>query len=382
MSATSATTADVVIIGAGFGGLFTAQALQKKRPGLSITLIEPRSRFLFQPLLYELLSDELQLWEVAPANADLFNSSGLCWLQDSVEHIDRGQHSLTTKAGRKLSWSYLVIATGSETNDFGIPGVRDYAQGFSTLADVQRLRLWVKDQRQQRSSQAAIAIVGAGPTGVELACKLADLLDGAARVHLIEAGDGILPSASAFNRERAEAALQQRDIVLHLNSSVAALHSDHVHLHGQAKIKHNGVIWTAGSRPKWPKIAPAPDQERGRLAINSDLRLKGSTDVFALGDAAICKDNPWPATAQVAMQQGSAVAEAIPALMQATEPDPFAFNNLGEMLSLGIGNATVTGMGLTLAGPLAFKLRRATYLTRLPGLSLGLRSAGAWLMPR
>ena len=79
MSATSATTADVVIIGAGFGGLFTAQALQKKRPGLSITLIEPRSRFLFQPLLYELLSDELQLWEVAPANADLFNSSGLCY---------------------------------------------------------------------------------------------------------------------------------------------------------------------------------------------------------------------------------------------------------------------------------------------------------------
>ena len=72
----------------------------------------------------------------------------------------------------------------------------------------------------------------------------------------------------------------------------------------------------------------------------------------------------------------------VPALMQATEPDSFAFNNLGEMLSLGIGNATVTGMGLTLAGPLAFKLRRATYLTRLPGLSLGLRSAGAWLLPR
>ena len=91
---------------------------------------------------------------------------------------------------------------------------------------------------------------------------------------------------------------------------------------------------------------------------------------------------PWPASAQVAMQQGEATAAAIANLRMKKLPQPFQFEDRGEMLSLGVGDATLTGMGLTLAGPLAFQLRRATYLTRLPGLSLSLRSAGAWLLNR
>jgi NADH dehydrogenase len=122
--------------------------------------------------------------------------------------------------------------------------------------------------------------------------------------------------------------------------------------------------------------------ERGRLAVDDDLRLVGSANAFALGDLSARPGSPWPASAQVAMQQGDATAAAIAMLRMEQEPQPFEFEDRGEMLSLGVGDATLTGMGLTLAGPLAFQLRRATYLTRLPGLSLGLRSAGAWLLNR
>ena len=94
------------------------------------------------------------------------------------------------------------------------------------------------------------------------------------------------------------------------------------------------------------------------------------------------KTSSWPSTAQVAMQQGEAAAATVMAMRQDQDPKPFHFNDLGEMLSLGKGNATVTGMGLTMAGPLAFNLRRLTYLARLPKASLGLRSAGAWLLSR
>ena len=107
-----------------------------------------------------------------------------------------------------------------------------------------------------------------------------------------------------------------------------------------------------------------------------------AASTFALGDLSTRPGSPWPASAQVAMQQGDATAAAIANLRKGEEPQPFQYEDRGEMLSLGVGDATLTGMGLTLAGPLAFQLRRATYLTRLPGLSLGLRSAGAWLLSR
>ena len=147
-------------------------------------------------------------------------------------------------------------------------------------------------------------------------------------------------------------------------------------------LPHSGLIWSAGSSPTVPDIQPDPGHAKGPLNIGQDLRLLGHQHVYVLGDCGRCSVEPWPATAQVAMQQGEAVAAALQAISNNQEPKPFQFQDRGEMLSLGIGDATLTGLGITLAGPLAFKIRRATYLTRLPGLSLGLRSAGAWLMSR
>ena len=372
----------VVVAGGGFAGLFSALAVHERLPERPVVVIEPRDRFLFQPLLYELLSGELQGWEVAPTYRQLLSSRGICWLQDSVSEIDLDNQKLTTAAGHCVDWGDLVLATGTKLNDFGVPGVREHACGFRDLNDVKRLRALVKDLKKRRPQDAAVAIVGAGPTGVELACKLADMLEGAARIHLIEMGDRILPNSASFNRERAAAALERREVCLHLNTAVTAVHADRVRFKDGGVLPHSGLIWSAGSSPTLPDIHPSSARPNAPLNINQDLRLLDHQRVFALGDCGRCSLEPWPATAQVAMQQGVAVAKALEAIGHQLEPEPFQFQDRGEMLSLGIGDATLTGLGITLAGPLAFKIRRATYLTRLPGLSLGLRSAGAWLLSR
>ena len=196
----------VVVIGGGFAGLCSALAVSDRLPERPVLLIEPRDRFLFQPHLYELLSGELQGWEVAPTYRQLLSSRGICWLQDRVISIDLNNQELTTAASGALQWGDLVLATGTELNDFGVPGVREHACSFRDLNDVAHLRALVRELKKRRTPDAAVAIVGAGPTGVELACKLADMLDGAARIHLIERGDGILPNSASFNRERAAAA--------------------------------------------------------------------------------------------------------------------------------------------------------------------------------
>jgi|TARA_B100002052_G_scaffold88381_1_gene81296 NADH:ubiquinone reductase (non-electrogenic) len=372
----------VVVAGGGFAGLFSALAVHERLPERPVMVIEPRDRFLFQPLLYELLSGELQGWEVAPTYRQLLSSRGICWLQDSVSGIDLDNQKLTTAAGHCVDWGDLVLATGTKLNDFGVPGVREHACGFRDLNDVKRLRALVKDLKKRRPQDAAVAIVGAGPTGVELACKLADMLEGAARIHLIEMGDRILPNSASFNRERAAAALERREVCLHLNTAVTSVHADRVRFKDGGVLPHSGLIWSAGSSPTLPDIHPSSARPNAPLNINQDLRLLDHKRVFALGDCGRCSLEPWPATAQVAMQQGVAVAKALEAIGHQQEPEPFQFQDRGEMLSLGIGDATLTGLGITLAGPLAFKIRRATYLTRLPGLSLGLRSAGAWLLSR
>ncbi len=370
-----------VIVGGGFAGLFTALALQNQCPGCPIVLIEPRDRFLFQPLLYELLSDELQCWEVAPRYAELLSGT-ICWIQDRVTRIDRSTKTLTLASGEQLSWSQLVLATGSQSNDFGIPGVKEHSFGFRNLNDVSRLRQRMDALRQQRPSDAGLIIVGAGPTGVELACKLADLLEGAASLQLIERGEEILPGSSAFNRERAQAALEKRAVVVQCNTQVLNVTDTTATLSNNQKVIHGGLIWTAGSKPTIPTMTPESSLINGRISVAEDLRMDCDASIFALGDVSTSEHASWPASAQVAMQQGEATGAAIAALRRNQSPTPFQFQDRGEMLSLGLGDATLTGMGITLAGPLAFQLRRATYLTRLPGRSLGLRSAGAWLLSR
>ena len=377
----------VVVVGGGFAGLTTALALAHKRSSVSVVLVEPQEHFLFTPLLYELLSGELQTWQVAPKLDHLLAGRGVAWLQDRVTSINRQTRCLTTSSGRNLSFDRLVLACGGGLQSFGVPGVTDHAIGFRTMADLRCLqhlmhRLQTRPQPLQR-----LAVVGAGASGVELACKLADLLAGKALIELIEQGDKILAGSREFNRQQALAALQQRDVSLRCRSRVQGVAADHLTLlvQGQTEtLPCAGVIWTAGLAVAPPPLLPsAPTDSQGRLICQADLRLAGEEAVFAAGDVAAVPDNrnqqPLPATAQVAIQQAPVLAHNVLASLDGEPLQDFRWNDLGEMLSLGRGQATITAKGLTMAGPTAAKLREATYLVRMPGAGHRLAAAVGWL---
>ena len=376
----------VVVVGGGFGGLSAALQLAATAPDVPVILIEPQERFLFLPLLYELLSHELRRWEIAPRYSELLAGKGVVWLQDRVSQIDTTAQQLRTQAGQQLSYGQLVLATGGKPTSFGIPGVEEHCLGFRSLADVDQLQQLVARLKQQQRPLQRLAIVGAGASGVELACKLADLLQGAAVIELIEQGEELLPASRSFNREQAQQALLKRDIRLRTGTRVMAVSATSVNLQrgdSREALSCDGVIWTGGVVGSVPEITPALELDRrGRLPCSSDLRVIGAQHLFAMGDAALCPDasgDAHPATAQVAYQQASCLATNVLHQRRGEELEPFIWNDLGEMLGLGIGQASLTGMGITLAGAAAFQLRRLAYLARMPGLQHQLRVAGGWL---
>ncbi|QNI69632.1 NAD(P)/FAD-dependent oxidoreductase [Cyanobium sp. NS01] len=375
----------VLIVGGGFAGLYTALALAEQRQPPPVLLLEPNDRFLFLPLLYELLSGELRGWEIAPRYDALLASKGIAWMRDRVSHIDSTARQVTTRGGRRLDFGQLVLATGGDTSSFGIPGVEAHALSFRSLDDVERLQQLVQQLRAQQRPLQRLAIVGAGPSGVELACKLSDLLGGTALVELIEQAGEPLQQAKAFNREQAVRALQLRDVRLRTHTRVREVGASRLELEGPTGAETLAVqatIWTAGLAFQPPTIEPAPTSDRrGRLLCDDTLRLQGYTDLFAAGDIACVKsgENDLPANAQVAFQQATCLAANL-VRARAGEPlEPFGFRDLGEMMSLGVGDASLVGGGVTLAGPAAFQLRRLAYLTRLPGRSHQLRVAAGWL---
>lgn len=394
-------TADnVVIVGGGFAGLFTALSLAERKDHPPILLIEPNERFLFLPLLYELLSGELRAWEIAPRYDALLAGRGIAWLRDRVESIDSGVGSVRTAAGRTLPFGRLVLACGATSHTFGVPGAVEHCLGFRTLEDVQRLQALVERLRSRRLPLQRLAVVGAGPTGVELACKLADMAGDVAVIELIERGPTHLPQARAFNREQALRALQRKDVRLRTHTVVSAVTADSLELEhrppesddsscSSETLPVQGVIWTAGIEFRPPAMEPAPSRDdQGRLLCHDDLRLVEHPHVFAAGDlahvpgpnAANGGEGALPANAQVAFQQGPALAANLIRSLRGDPLEPFRWNDLGEMMSLGRGEASLCGSGLTLSGPAAYQLRRMAYLTRLPGLSHQLKVAAGWLV--
>ncbi|MDA7986585.1 MAG: NAD(P)/FAD-dependent oxidoreductase [Synechococcus sp. H1_metabat_bins_2.tsv.006] len=370
-------TSPIVIVGGGFAGLYTALELARRPGHPPLLLVEPRDRFVFLPFLYERLSGELPLWQMAPRYDALLAGHGIGWQRDRVAAVEPDSCHVVLESGQRLHYSQLVIATGAKPDSFGIPGVEDHALRFHSLEDVEALRAQLPTIRNR------VAIVGAGPSGVELACKLADLLRGQASVELIERGERCLPQAKAFNRSQAELALQQRDVRLRCQCGVQAVQAGQLTLQdaqGQSStLAVDAVVWTAGQRTALPAGALATDA-RGRLRCNASLQLESDSRIFSLGDTASVPHDPeLPATAQVAFQQAQLLARNLLLARENQPLEEFKWKDLGEMLSLGVGDATLTGMGLTLAGSSAYQLRRWTYLTRLPGCRLPLQVAAGWL---
>ncbi|MGA1262739.1 MAG: NAD(P)/FAD-dependent oxidoreductase, partial [Prochlorothrix sp.] len=378
------------ILGGGFGGLYTALRLDQlathgeTQP--DIVLIDQHDRFVFLPLLYELVTEELETWEIAPPFTELLQNTGIRFCQGKVSAIDLEQQRVILAGGQEFRWDRLVLALGSETPLSGVPGVADHAIAFRTVQDVYALKERLRELEQSDRDKIRVAIVGAGYSGIELACKIADRLGDRGRVRLIEQDYQILRHSPEFNRESARQSLQERGVWLDLETSVKSIGADSIALEYRDEVESipvDLVMWTVGNRVvPLVQSLPLPRNARGQLRIEPTLQVQGHPHIFALGDLAEGVDGNGqkiPPTAQAAFQAADYAGWNLWASLGDRPLLPFRYQHLGEMMALGVESATVSGLGLSLNGPLAHVMRRVAYLYRMPTLEHQLRVGFNWI---
>jgi len=381
-------SARICILGGGFGGLYTALRLSQlpwKSQKPEIVLVDQSDRFLFSPLLYELLTGELQTWEIAPPFSEIFAGTGIRFYQGTVTGINIDEQRVHLQEGSEIPYDRLVLALGGETPLDMVPGATSYAFPFRTIDDAYHLEARLRLLEESPVDKIRVAIVGGGYCGVELACKLADRLQNRARIRLVEMTDQILRTSPEHNRIAASNALDARGIWIDLETKVQEIEPQAIALEYKNQVDTipvDIVIWTVGTRVS-PVVRSLPlKQQHGKLTTTSTLQVVDHPEIFALGDLADCRDaegQQIPSTAQAAFQQADYVGWNVWASLTERPLLPFRYQHLGEMMTLGTDNATFTGLGIKLDGPLAYVARRLAYLYRMPTLGHKLKVGINWI---
>jgi len=389
----------ILIIGGGFGGLFAVLDLAGTG---DITLVSDEDHFLFAPMLYEYLSGEVQAWHIAPDYKELLEES-VHFVKGVVSAIDLDRREVTIE-GRpeKLSYDVLALAVGGVTNYWGVEGAEQFTLPFRKLAHANALRRRMTKALDHVQPDAApqdarnamtFAVVGGGASGVELATKMADLLQdafrrralrGEPRVLVIEMTDHVVPGMGDEIRKFVEQALFESRVEVHTQTRVARVTAGTItleHNNARTEIETAAVVWTAGVRmnPLVEKLAVEKNQ-RGLIVVEPTLQVRNHAEVFALGDIAFYQDvaPTLAGTAQLALQEAHLLARNVRAFIEGRELKTKHFIELGEAVSLGTERAAVLSAGKAVGGPLARQARFAMYTGRLPTWHHRLRVGASW----
>jgi len=389
----------ILILGGGFGGLFTALDLSGAG---EVTLVSDEDHFLFTPMLYEYLSGEVEEWHIAPKYSELLNDD-VNFIQDEIAAVDlKAQTVSLVNFNDVLHYDVLVLAVGGMTNYVGVMGAQEHTLPFRKIAHADHLRRVMVEALDKIPPETApqdvrqaltFAVVGAGASGCELSTKMSDLLldavkrralQGEPRVLVIEMGDKVVPGIGEPIREFVEDALRQSHVEVHTLTRVVnvAPHEVTFEHSGQTeKLKTAGVVWTGGVKMR-PVIETLDAQKtkRGLLVVRPTLQLSEFDNVLALGDIAVYPDAAatLAGTAQLAFQEGSLAARNIKALLGGKELHSRHFEELGEAISLGTERAAVLTGGKAFGGAMARQARFALYTSRLPTWHHRLRVGASW----
>jgi NADH dehydrogenase len=347
----------VVIIGGGFGGLAAAQAL--KRAPVTVTLIDRRNHHLFQPLLYQVASAGLSPGDIAsPIRWVLRHQRNVRVLLAEARAIDVARRTVTLEDG-ELSYDFLIVATGSTHAYFGHPEWEEYAPGLKTLDDALeiRRRMLLAYERAERETDPeerqrllTFAVVGGGPTGVEMAGAIAEIArqtlsdefrqidPSLSHVVLIEAGPTILATFPADLRDKARASLAKLQVQVLENTRVTGIDARGLSF-GSKRIEAATIIWAAGvaASPLGQSLG-VPLNRTGQVPVQPDLSLAGHPEIFVIGDLAILNGpdgKPLPGVAPVAQQQAAHAARNIVRTIEGQPRRPFKYRNYGNLATIG-----------------------------------------------
>lgn len=408
--------ARIVILGGGFGGLAVATHLEahSSERESEITLISRENFSVFTPMLPEVSSGALDVRHVVtPIRTQLRRTNFLLADVSRIDPQARRVQYVHTLTGRSdyAEYDQLVVALGSSTSTFGLPGVAERVFALKTLEDAGILRnrlVWLLEladattDAERIERYLTVAVVGGGFTGVEAAGELIELFRSVAhfykhvrrenlRIVLIEGGPTLLPGLPPRMGEYSADHLRGRGVEILTGDGVASADDEGIVLQSGRRIETATIVWSAGVAPSTTIAnAPLPKTRRGAIVVDRTMRVEGFTDMWALGDCAAIPDGKggfYPPTAQHAIREGPVLAENLLATLRGKPLREFSFTALGMMASLGARRAVAQLPGnRTLTGFLAWVLWRTYYLMRLPGLDRKMRVAFDWslesLFPR
>ena len=383
----------VVVVGAGFGGLAVVRRLAEEP--VELTIVDRNNFHTFLPLLYQVATSGLNAADVAhPVRAIVQRHRNVDVRQGTVVGVDTDARVVHLDEEPSLSYDHLVLAVGSTSNDFGIPGVAEHAYPLYSLADAARLRNRVLERFEAAARDPSLiddgaitfAIVGGGPTGVETAGAMAELFDRVlrddfktlpverARVVLIEMADSLLTPFGRRSRQHALDALRRRGVEVRLSTAVSAVEPDAVELEGGERIPAHTLVWAAGVKAS--PLAEALDVERGpggRVTVARDLSVPDHDGVWVIGDlahtpGATDDGGAAPQLAPAAMQMGELVARNICHRIGGEPTEPFHYRDKGTMATIGRRAAVAELPGLpALVGSVAWVAWLVLHLVMLIG---------------
>jgi NADH dehydrogenase len=375
--------AHVVIVGGGFGGIYTARHLGPliREGKVDVTLINKSNYFLFTPLLHEVATGGLSPTSVVEPIREIFRGESVHFLQDEVKTIDQANKRVIT-VNRTIGYDYLVVSSGAETNYYGTLGAEMNTITLKSLDDALTIRRTIIDacekaahihDDEERKRLLSMVIVGGGATGVELATEIIEFLEETLcsyygttchlkksdmNVTVVAASPDLLPPFPPALREIAKKELIRKGIKVLLNETVTEVKQNRIIFKDGSFIDAGTIIWVAGVKPKSPDIAGIEKEKNGRIKIDENLRVVGHPEIFALGDTG----GSAPMLAQVAVQQGKIVAANIAATINNTPLSAFTFVEKGLLVSLGQWYAAGRLFGVTMKGPLMWWIWRTVYL--------------------
>ena len=400
----------IVIVGGGFGGLHLVRALERRlRPGeADVTLLDRNNYHLFTPLLYQVATGELPPHAVAyPLRQTIVREAKYRFVQTNVERIDLEAHAVDTADGR-IPYDRLVLAAGSVTNDYGIPGVREHALGMKYLAEAQEVRRRILTSFERadvlpdpegRRRLLTFIVIGAGPVGVELSASMRDLFDHSLRgsyanididrdpsITLLDAGERVLATMDERLGRVAARRLEELRVDVRLRTPVSEVVDGAVRTKTGPELRASTIVWAGGVRVSPLVTSLDLPQVKGRLVVDGTFRVAGRDDLLAIGDAAYVEwqGRPLAQLAQVAVLEAPALAANLVRLIRGEPTEPYVHKDKGDLVALGRTSAgarlrrflfLTMPTDVVFAGFPAWTVWRVNYLTQL----LGVRNRGSLL---
>ncbi len=373
----------VVILGGGFGGLTAARALYKTA---EVTIVDRHNYQTFLPLLYQVSTAGLAADHVAYPIRGALRKTSVKFRMGSPLAIDYKNKEVKLDSLDVLKFDHLIVALGSTTADFGIPGVTEFTLGMKSVHEALTIRAEIMRRfedlcRFEDDTRLAITVIGGGPTGVEMAGAIAELIRGPLKsdqkqaaaqidITIIEAGDRLLPTFSPTLSKRTKKYLEKLGVKVLVGSPVAGVEHRKITLRDNQVLPSEITIWAAGVKGSDAMVHLSLPVSGNRIMVEPTMQVKNYPNIWALGDiaGAFGKDGrPMPMVAPVAIQQGKFIAKQITRLSNGKELKEFKYLDKGSMATIGRNKAVVEVKGFKLSGPIAWLIWVALHLFYLLG---------------